>query len=109
MKPQSSNEVAEGLKIIVSHSCIFAVLVGGTSPFKGGLNAEGGVTIDLRRLNSVRLLEGGKNDSPAVEVGGGTTWARLYEFLDKRNLSSAGTRNSMTGVVGSILGGVSPE
>lgn len=102
VKPQNAEDVAAVLKIIVSHSCLFAVLGGGTSPFKGASNAEGGVTIDLERLNSILILE---NNGSVVEVGGGVLWATLYRFLDKRNLSSAGTRNSLTGVVGSILGG----
>jgi hypothetical protein len=32
-------------------------------------------------------------------------WADVYRYLDPLDLSAAGTRNSLTGVVGSILGG----
>ncbi|KAK0613275.1 hypothetical protein B0T14DRAFT_437459 [Immersiella caudata] len=101
--PRNSEEVALTLAKIVANSCRFAVLGGGTSPFAGVSHADGGITIDLELLNSVNLIE--TPNGNAVEVGGGTTWAELYWFLDPLNLSAAGTRNSLTGVVGSILGG----
>ena len=91
------------LEIIRAHSCLFAVLGGGTSPFAGVSNANGGITIDLDLLSSIKITE--NTTSPLVEVGGGATWADLYRHLDPLDLSSAGTRNSLTGVVGSILGG----
>ena len=100
--PRTSEEVALILERIVAHSCVFAVLGGGTSPFAGASNANQGITIDLGLLNSVQFHE---EDSTVVAVGGGARWADVYRFLDPLNLSSAGTRNSLTGVVGSILGG----
>lgn len=102
VKPQTAEEVADILRAVVAHNCLFAVLGGGTSPFAGVSNADGGVTIELSLLKSIHIPE----DRPTVvKVGGGTTWADLYRFLDPLNLSSAGTRNSLTGIVGSIIGG----
>lgn len=102
IKPRTAQEVAVVLKTVVDHECLFAVLGGGTSPFAGASNADMGLTVDLGILNSIRILDG---DPTFVEVGGGALWADLYRHLDPLNLSSAGTRNSLTGVVGSILGG----
>ncbi|KAK1749452.1 bifunctional solanapyrone synthase [Echria macrotheca] len=104
--PRTAEQVAGILSIAVAYSCMFAVLGGGTSPFSGVSNADGGITVDLELLRDIRLVENGDDGaSTFVEVGGGATWADLYAFLDPLELSSAGTRNSLTGVVGSILGG----
>lgn len=55
-------------------------------------------------MNKVEFVQG---DTPTLNVGGGAIWADVYRELDPRNLSAVGTRNSLTGVVGSILGGKS--
>jgi len=80
----------------------FAVLGGGTSPFLEASNAQDGVTIDLALMNSVTLI---RDDKLTLEVGGGALWADVYRQLDARNLSASGTRSSLPGVAGSILGG----
>lgn len=40
-----------------------------------------------------------------VESGAGNVWADVYTRLDSLGISAAGTRNSLTGITGSILGG----
>jgi len=103
VQPLNAREVADILDIVRRKACHFAVLGGGTSPFRGGSNAEGGATIDLALMKGIKLLE--LDGQGAVRVGGGAVWADVYRELDPFNLSSTGTRNSLTGVVGSILGG----
>jgi FAD/FMN-containing dehydrogenase len=90
------------LGVARSHSCQFAVLGGGTSPFAGASNIDGGITIDLSLLRSLSARD---SQSLLIDVGGGNLWTDVYRFLDARNLSAVGTRNSLTGVAGSILGG----
>jgi FAD/FMN-containing dehydrogenase len=102
VQPLSPEEVALALSVVKSHGCHFAVLGGGTSPFRGASNAEGGVTVDLYALNEIKFV--GRDES-YISVGGGNIWADVYQFLDPKNLSAVGTRNSLTGVAGSILGG----
>lgn len=82
--------------------CRFGVLGGGTSPFKGASNIEGGIPIDMSLMNS---LNSDPDPGHITAGGGGQSWAGVYRFLGPRNLSSAGTRTSLTGVVGSVLGG----
>ena len=101
VRPQQAKDVADILSIARAHDCHFAVLGGGTSPFKGASNAEGGITIDMSLMKTIELDE----QSMQITVGGGTLWADVYRTLDTKNLSSTGTRNSLTGVAGSILGG----
>ena len=103
VRPRGAGDVASVLAIAREQACHFAVLGGGTSPFKGASNAEGGITIDMSLLKNIEL----DPDSMEIAVGGGSLWADVYRFLDPRNLSATGTRNSLTGVVGSVLGGES--
>lgn len=102
VEPEDSADVAEVLTIVRHYDCHFAVLGGGTSPFKGASSAIQGVTIDMRRMRNVTLIDNGKLE---VRVGGGSRWADVYRTLDPFNMSATGTSNSLTGVVGSILGG----
>jgi len=102
VQPVSTTEISDVLKAVRERRCKFAVLGGGTSPFLEASNAQDGVTIDLGLMNSVTLI---RDDKLTLEVGGGALWADVYRELDPRNLSASGTRNSLTGVVGSILGG----
>ena len=102
VQPRSPQDVARILATVRTISCRFAVLGGGTSPFKGASNAEDGVTIDLSLMNSIELLDEGP---PKLRVGAGNVWQDVYRYLGPRGMYAVGTRNSLTGVVGSILGG----
>ncbi|KAI9752324.1 MAG: hypothetical protein M4579_005667 [Chaenotheca gracillima] len=102
VEPRSAQDVADALSVARTHGCNFAVLGGGTSPFRGASSAEGGITIDLCRMRSIDFLD---SEPGLVYVAAGNRWADVYRVLDARNLSATGTRNSLTGVVGSILGG----
>ncbi|KAM7185569.1 protein of unknown function (DUF3328) domain containing protein [Rhypophila sp. PSN 637] len=104
-QPLSASEVADVLHIARTRRCPFAVLGGGTSPFRGGSNVQGGITVDLQLMKAIGLLDYGQEGEQAIRVDGGAIWADVYRELDPRNLSAVGTRNSLTGVVGSILGG----
>lgn len=53
-------------------------------------------------MKEVSLIRG---DTPSLRAGGGVVWADVYLVLDALKLSATGTRNSLTGVVGSVLGG----
>lgn len=105
VQPFRAGDVANILSVVRGQQCKFAVLGGGTAPFFEASNVQGGVTIDLQLMNSIIL--GDNNDT--VQVGGGAIWAEVYRELDPYHLSSVGTRNSRTGVVGSILGGTFTE
>lgn len=104
VQPTSTPEISHIITVLRKENCKFAVLGGGTSPFLEASNVRDGVTVDLGRMNKVEFVQG---DTPTLNVGGGAIWADVYRELDPRNLSAVGTRNSLTGVVGSILGGKS--
>lgn len=56
----------------------------------------------MRRMREIAFVEG---TDLQVSVGAGNLWADVYRALQPWNMSAVGTRNSLTGVVGSILGG----
>lgn len=67
----------------------------------GASNAPGGVTIDLARLNSIKV---NAQDS-TVSVGPAATWDAVFTKLDPLGLSVAGGRVAGVGVGGLTLGG----
>lgn len=104
-EPSTSTEVAEILTTAKMYECHFAVLAGGTSPFRYASSADGGITINMRRMRWVDLDE----DILQIKVGAGALWGDVYRELDPKNMSATGTRNARNGVTGSILGGMFPN
>ena len=103
--PSSAEEVSKAIKVIREHECIFAVKSGGHAMFAGASNAPGGITIDLRNLNGIELVE----DGETTLVGTGNRWRDVYAKLEPLNRVVVGGRDSEVGVGGFILGGDSSK
>ena len=103
VQPSNADEVAKILAVARGQKCHFAVLAGGTAPFRYASNADQGITIDMQKMKTLELIA----SDTLMRVGAGALWADVYRELDLRNLSATGTRNSLSGVTGSILGGTS--
>ncbi|KAI9375039.1 hypothetical protein BJX61DRAFT_540188 [Aspergillus egyptiacus] len=86
MEPDSAEEVSAALKILVEERCPFAVSSGGMARGVGSSNADGGVTIDLVRMNSVTVAD----DRQTVTLGAGARWMDVYEVLDAQGLTVPG-------------------
>ena len=103
--PQTVNDVSIVVKSLTSSSNgsagDFAVRGGGHTWFADANSAPGGITIDLRGLNSIDLSV----DKASVSIGAGTTWDAVYQKLDPLGLSVAGGRVAGVGVSGLTLGG----
>lgn len=82
-------------------TCPFAVRSGGHTSFAGAASIEGGVTVNLRALNSIELNE----DSSVASVGAGAKWKDVYSKLDPLHLAVLGGRAGDIGVGGFITGG----
>ncbi|KAI1805632.1 putative oxidoreductase [Daldinia bambusicola] len=82
-------------------SCQFAIRSGGYAGIAGAANIEGGVTIDLRSLNTIDVSE----DKSTASVGVGATWGEVYSKLEPLGVSVAGGRVAQVGVGGLTLGG----
>lgn len=70
----------------------------------GSANVEGGVTIDMRGLQGVKISA----DKKIVSVGAGETWGTVYEAIEKHGITVAGGRVNRLGAVGFMLGGLCP-
>lgn len=89
------------LETVKEYGCHFAVKSGGHARFAGASNADGGVTIDLVRLDEVGLAE----DKKSVRIGSGNRWGKVYRKLEEDQLTVVGGRVATVGVGGAILGG----
>ncbi|KAI0394221.1 putative oxidoreductase [Xylariaceae sp. FL0594] len=103
--PHTVSDVSIAVKVLTSSdnggSSEFAIRGGGHTWFADSNSSPGGVTIDLRGLDSVDLSA----DTSSVSVGAGATWDAIYGKLDPLGLSVAGGRVAGVGVGGLTLGG----
>ncbi|KAJ4351430.1 uncharacterized protein N0V89_006772 [Didymosphaeria variabile] len=103
--PRTVHEVSNAVQILSKNTaygcCDFAIRSGGHTSWAGASNIAGGVTLDLRGLDSVDVKENGA----MVQVGTGATWDAVYTKLDPLGRSVAGGRVAGVGVGGLTLGG----
>jgi FAD/FMN-containing dehydrogenase len=103
LKPTSVEDVSVAIKLLATSPDVkIAIRSGGHSPNPNQNNIESGVTIDLRGLN---VLHQSKVREDVLEVGGGSDWDSVYEFLENSERSAVGSRESSVGVGGFITGG----
>jgi len=98
-RPGRTIDVANALGIILNLQCPFAVTGGGHSPLEGSSTAANGVVIDLNEFLGIVV------NGSVVSVSAGHRWQDLYETLEEVGLGVVGTRNGMSGIAGSVLGG----
>jgi FAD/FMN-containing dehydrogenase len=101
VEPLSAEDVSSILKIVTDAECHFAVKSGGHARSAGISNAAGGVTIDLKTMNSVSLSE----DLSTVQVGAGAQWLDVYQATEPSGHVVLGGRVADVGVGGFTLGG----
>lgn len=94
------NDVVRAVHFARSVGLEIAVRGGGHS-VAGRALTEGGVVIDLRRMNSVSV----DPESQTATVGGGATMSHLDRGTEPYGLMTTGGRVSTTGVGGFVLGG----
>ena len=104
IQPHSVLELAKAISLLTKSNTRFAIRGGGHQAWPGSANLEGGVTLDLRGLHEIEMVNGG-NGGNEVRVGPGVWWGALYEFLSERRLTVPGGRALEPGVVGLMLGG----
>lgn len=99
--PRSAADVSAVVRALVGLGAAFSVKAGGHTAFRGGSNANGGVTLDLLRMDGVVVSD----DRQTVAVGPGARWIRVAEVLDPLGLAVVGGRVADVGVSGLLLGG----
>jgi len=100
---QPSIPLEVSVVVLVSEflKCPFAVKSGGHAAFAGASNIQGGITIDLAKLNEVTVSA----DKTLTRVGAGNRWVDVYSQLDPQGVSVVGGRVAAIGVGGLTLGG----
>ncbi|CAZ81792.1 unnamed protein product [Tuber melanosporum] len=101
LSPRSAAEVSSALKAITAAGAPFAVRSGGHSPNLGWANIEGGVLVELSRINEITYDPANTN----VVVGTGSRWGGVYSALEAYGRTAVGARVSPVGVGGFLLGG----
>ncbi|KAF2009349.1 putative oxidoreductase [Aaosphaeria arxii CBS 175.79] len=109
--PESTNDVSIAVKTLTSlyvdlkddgkRQCQFAIRSGGHTAWAGAANIDGGVTLDLRKLNSVHV----NSHRETVSVGAGGSWDLVYSKLDPLDRSVNGGRTAGVGIGGLSTGG----
>jgi FAD/FMN-containing dehydrogenase len=97
---ESPDDVAAALRFARDAGLEVSIRSGGHS-VTGASLTEGGVEVDLRRMNGVSVDPEGRT----ATVAGGATWADFDRATQPHNLVATGGRVSTTGVAGLTLGG----
>ncbi|MHA1652741.1 MAG: FAD-binding oxidoreductase [Candidatus Thorarchaeota archaeon] len=82
VKPGSTEEVAEILKVANKYKIPVTPRSGGTSLQAEAIPEEGGLVVELLRLKEITLFE----DLRSVRVGAGVTFGQLDKFLNQHGL-----------------------
>ncbi|KAF7900223.1 uncharacterized protein EAF01_007525 [Botrytis porri] len=94
-------DISTTIKISQLTDCPFAVKSGGHASFAGASSIQGGILVNLQKLNTVQLSA----DRGTVSIGPGNTWYDVYQVLDPLGVSVVGGREAGVGVGGLTLGG----
>jgi FAD/FMN-containing dehydrogenase len=104
-KPQTTADVAFGMKIVTTIGSKFATRSGGHSQNPGWNSITNGVLFDLSVLNGTSISA----DHSYATIGTGQRWGTTYDYLDQFNKAAVGGRSFDVGVGGLIIGGKKPE
>ncbi len=96
----SADDVAAALALARERELEVAIRSGGHS-VTGASLTEGGLVIDMRRMNGVTV----DPDARTATAQGGATWADFDRATQPHQLMATGGRVSTTGVAGLTLGG----
>jgi hypothetical protein len=99
-QPATPDDVAAAIRHGVDSGLEIAVRSGGHSR-QGNSTTEGGLVIDLRRMNAVSI----DPVQRLARVGGGVTWAEVSRAAQEHGLATTGCRHDRAGVAGPTLSG----
>lgn len=104
-RPTSTSEVVRFIKLVTSSgSTQFAVRGGGHTLWPGAANVDGGITVDMRAMNSLELSD----DHKIARLGAGAVFSDIYPQLVPYNLTVMGGRVPGIGAGGFVTGGKYP-
>ncbi|MFZ0141198.1 MAG: FAD-binding oxidoreductase [Aeromicrobium sp.] len=97
---ESVSDVQAALAHAQANGLEIAIRSGGHS-VAGASSVDGGLVIDMRRMNSVEV----DPEARTATVAGGATWSDFDRATQEHGLATTGGRVSSTGVAGLTLGG----
>ncbi|KUL89064.1 hypothetical protein ZTR_06120 [Talaromyces verruculosus] len=100
-QPHSAEDLARAVALCARSRCHFGVKSGGHGHFAGQSCLDGGVQLDLAKLNTISI----DRRKGTVLVGAGSTWGSVYTILQKEGLIAVGGRAFDVGVGGFLVGG----
>lgn len=100
VRPSNATEVAAIMRVLVRLNATFTVKSGGFSPFAGASNVEGGVTIDLGRMNKTKEIL----DGSTMSAGPAARYYGLYRYYDDMKNAGMGPKAGDLTVAGYVLG-----
>eukprot|EP00092_Neocalanus_flemingeri_P022800 GFUD01024724.1.p1 GENE.GFUD01024724.1~~GFUD01024724.1.p1 ORF type:complete len:607 (-),score=100.10 GFUD01024724.1:109-1884(-) len=105
VRPVDSQDVSKSVKFSRQHGLPLSVRSGGHSYTCTSLK-NGGIHLDLRSLNRVKLTNAKRSSSGvAVILGPGSTWRRVLEYVPPEKYTIIHGQCLEVGVGGFILGG----
>ncbi|PTB35836.1 hypothetical protein M441DRAFT_152668 [Trichoderma asperellum CBS 433.97] len=100
VRPHNATEVSVIMKILVQNNATFNVKSGGFSRFAGASSINGGVLIDLSRMNSIKTVM----DGSSTMVGPAARYYDIYRIWDDTEYVGFAPKNSDLTVAGYVLG-----
>ena len=100
-QPWSAADVSLALVILRYTSCPFNVRSGGHGKWIGESSINGGVLIDLAKLDHINVAD----DRRTVTLGPGNRWLNVYAATESFGITVVGGRTANVGVGGFLLGG----
>lgn len=100
VQPDNVQEVSKTVQYATANKIPFTVMSGGHAT-SGASSSDGGMVLDLRRINSVVV----DTTKQTVTFGGGCRWSEVDEACAAKGLGTVGGTVNHTGVGGFILGG----
>ncbi|KAJ4415351.1 hypothetical protein N0V82_007401 [Gnomoniopsis sp. IMI 355080] len=101
--PNNVDDVAKFVGVIAPFSIDgdmpFAIRGAGQQPLTGCANIQTGVTLDLRKLDTVEIKDG------VARIGAGARWGAVYDKVQAQGLGITGSRSALGGIGGLALAG----
>lgn len=102
IQPTAYSDISATLSYALSHSPSIEIAVkGGGAHSSTWASSDGGIVIDLSKLNNVTLAEDGKS----IVVQGGALWEDVYNVTSQAQVDVVGSPLWFVGVGGFTLGG----
>ncbi|EGP86177.1 uncharacterized protein MYCGRDRAFT_110145 [Zymoseptoria tritici IPO323] len=98
--PHTAQDLAGAIKIIAKHRTPFAVECSGHAS-NPGFSSTAGIHISMHGFQDVTV----SGDNSYVDIGGGISWADVFEKLDSSTVNVLGGRVPGPGIGGFLTGG----